>query len=220
MTNPDIHATAEGQIDAVTRTVSRTDNDTTFDTIVTLGQSYDTAIEDLWATCTSAERLAQWFAPVSGDLQLGGAYQIEGNAGGIVETCDAPHSFTLTWGFGGEISHLAVRLETAGADRSHLTIEHSAEVAAERWTEYGPGALGIGWDLGLLGLAHRLTTGAAASAESAAWAETEQAQRFIADSSRRWADASVIAGTPEPAARASEMRTTSFYLGTEIPGAP
>lgn len=216
MTARDLHATADGQINAVTRTVSTADNGTTFATVAALAQSYGTSVDDLWAACTTADRLARWFAPVTGDLMLDGTYQVEGNAGGTVETCEPPYGFTITWEFGGDVSHLAVRLEAEGTDRSRLSIEHSADVAAERWIEYGPGAVGIGWDLGLLGLAHHLATGASAPAESAAWAETDQAQRFMADSSRRWADASVTAGTPEEAARTSEIRTTSFYLGTEI----
>ena len=37
---------------------------------------YDTAIEDLWAACTTPERLARWIAHVSGDLRVGGDIQV------------------------------------------------------------------------------------------------------------------------------------------------
>ena len=50
--------------------------------IVVVSQTYDAAVEDVWDACTSAERIPRWFLPVSGDLKLGGRYQLEGNAGG------------------------------------------------------------------------------------------------------------------------------------------
>lgn len=220
MPNTDLHSTADGQVDAVTRTVSTTDNGNTFTTGAGLRQRFDVTVDELWAALTSADRLSLWFAPVSGDLQVGGRYQIEGNAGGVIETCDSRDGFTITWEFGEDISHLAVSLDVEDDGLACLTVEHRAEVAAERWIDYGPGAVGVGWDLALLGLAHHLATGASPAAESAAWSETDQAQRFMSDSSRRWADASVSAGTPEVAAQASEMRTTAFYLGTGVPDAP
>jgi uncharacterized protein YndB with AHSA1/START domain len=213
----DLTAIAAGQIDAVDRTVSRTDEQSTIRTVIGISQTYDTDIDDLWEACTTADRLARWFAPVSGDLQLGGTYQVEGNAGGTVKTCDPPRHFSVSWDFGGETSDLDVRLDAVTPERTRLTIEHSADIDPDRWTEYGPGAVGVGWDLGLLGLAFHLATGASAPAESTAWAETESAQRFMSESSRRWADAAVTAGTPELAARSFEMRTTAFYLGTEPP---
>ena len=37
------------------------------------------------------------------------------------------------------------------------------------------------------------------------------------ESSRRWADAHIAAGASQDAARSAEMRTTAFYLGTEVP---
>ena len=46
----------------------------------------------LWDACTNAERIPRWFLPVSGDLRLGGRYQLEGNAGGTIERCDPPRS--------------------------------------------------------------------------------------------------------------------------------
>jgi uncharacterized protein YndB with AHSA1/START domain len=65
-------------------------------TVQSISQSYPTTIEDLWQACTSAERLGRWFAPVNGDLRLGGHYQVEGNASGAVVACDPPRSFTVT----------------------------------------------------------------------------------------------------------------------------
>src|SRR5580693_9663876 len=63
---------------------------------------------DLWDAVTSADRLPRWFLPVSGDLRVGGRYQTEGNAGGVVERCSPPESFAVTWEFGRTLSWLAV----------------------------------------------------------------------------------------------------------------
>ena len=112
---------------------------------------YDAPLEDVWDACTNAERIPRWFLPVSGDLRLGGRYQLEGNAGGTIERCDPPKSFVATWEYGGEVSWIEVRLTPEADDRTRLEIEHIAHVDDERWAEFGPGAVGIGWDRGVLG---------------------------------------------------------------------
>src|SRR4028119_1712072 len=55
---------------------------------LTISQTYDASVEDLWDACTNAERIPRWFLPVTGDLEVGGRYQLEGNAGGEVVGCD------------------------------------------------------------------------------------------------------------------------------------
>src|SRR5690606_16317029 len=68
------------QISAVDRRLGSRERDGREAKVVTISQAFDTDVEDLWQACTTAERLARWFAPVSGDLRLGGRYRIEGNA--------------------------------------------------------------------------------------------------------------------------------------------
>lgn len=36
--------------------------------------------------------------PVSGELRVGGAFQLEGNAGGEILACEPPNLVRLTWG--------------------------------------------------------------------------------------------------------------------------
>ena len=45
------------------------------------------------------------------------------------------------------------------------------------------------------------------------YAEKGSGRGFLTDSSRRWADASIAAGTPEADARAAQERTTGMFLG-------
>ena len=208
------------QLEAVQRSVTTRDGKETIETAVSLSQSYATDVDDLWHACSTPERLARWFAPVSGELQLGGRFQVEGNAAGTIQTCDPPNGFTATWEFGGETSNIEVRVEPDGDARSRLTITHTAEGDIDRWTTYGPGAVGVGWDLTLLGLAHHVATGSGVPAETTDWGESDDAKQFMADSSRRWEAESVRAGTPEDVAQAAQERTTAFYLGVEPGGEP
>ena len=60
-------------------------------------RTYPTDRADLWDAVTSPDRVPRWFLPLGGDLREGGSYQLEGNAGGTVETCRAPESFAVTW---------------------------------------------------------------------------------------------------------------------------
>ena len=78
--------------------------------VMTISQAYQTGIDDLWDACTNPERISRWFLPVSGELRLGGRFQIQGNASGTIERCDPPKSFGATWEFGGEVSWIEVRL--------------------------------------------------------------------------------------------------------------
>ncbi len=77
---------------------------------VVASRDYPTDIDDLWEAITEKDRIPRWFAPVEGDLSLGGKYQIKGNAGGTVTACDPPRSFALTWEFGGGRSWVEVEL--------------------------------------------------------------------------------------------------------------
>jgi len=44
--------------------------------VVTVRRVYAAPVDDVWDACTSAERIARWFMPVSGELRLGGRYQL------------------------------------------------------------------------------------------------------------------------------------------------
>jgi uncharacterized protein YndB with AHSA1/START domain len=204
----------EHQISAVERTIGDRVLEAGAARVLTTSQSYDATLDELWDACTSAERIPRWFLPVSGDLRVGGRYQLEGNASGTIERCDPPRSFAATWEYGGEVTWIEVRLEPEGDARTRFTLEHVAHVDDSRWLEYGPGAVGVGWDLALMGLGLHLATGAANDpAEGAAWMATTEGVEFITLSSRGWADANIAAGTDAAGARAAEARTTAAYTG-------
>ncbi len=178
---------------------------------VTISQTYDAPVDDVWDACTNPERIPRWFLPVSGDLRLGGRYQLTGNAGGTIERCDPPDGFDATWEYGGAISWIELRLTAQPDGATRLQLAHIAHVD-DTWEQYGPGAVGIGWDLGLVGLALHLSGGADVDpAAGAAWVASDDGRRFITLSSGGWCEADIAAGAGEAQARAAADRTTAAY---------
>ena len=210
---------ATGQISAVRRQLGQRVLEAGEARVMTISQTYDASLEDLWDACTNPERIPRWFMPISGDLRLHGRYQLVGNASGTVERCDPPKGFAATWEYGEEVSWIEVRLTPAGDGQTRFELEHVAHVDQDRWDQFGPGAVGVGWDLALLGLASHLAADGSGVTpeESQAWAVSAQGQAFATASSERWGEASVAAGTDAEAARAAVQRTTAFYTGMPTP---
>lgn len=212
------------QVQAVTRRYRTEDREGEASHVQTLAQTYPAPLEDVWEAVTTGERIARWFLPVSGDLRLGGHYQLEGNAGGTVLECTPPAGGTagyrVTWEFGGGVSWVSVRLLAEG-DATRFELEHVARVAdlpEQMWDTYGPGATGVGWDGGLLGLGlHLGATGDSLSpAEAAAWAVTDEGTAFYRASAQAWAAAHAESGAdPELTARNAEA-TYAFYTGAGL----
>lgn len=172
---------------------------------------YATDRDDLWEAITDRERISRWFLPVSGELEVGGRYQLEGNAGGVVEHCDEPESFSVTWEYGPMVSWLTVTL-TPGAEETVLQLRHEAPVDPDMWAQFGPGAVGVGWDLGLLGLGLHLESSAAVDpAEAAAFPTTPEGISFVQAAAQGWSQAAVADGDEPDAARAAADNTVAFY---------
>jgi uncharacterized protein YndB with AHSA1/START domain len=183
-------------------------------------RDYPTDIDDLWEAITDKERIPRWFAPVDGDLVLGGRYQIKGNAGGTVTACEPPRNFALTWEFGGGMSWVEVELAEAG-DATRLTLKHIAPLddkSEEFWDRFGPGAVGVGWDLSLMGLGWHIETGESNErfAEES-WGLGDEGKAFATWSSDAWTEASIAYGTDEAAARRAGATNTAFYTGAAVP---
>ena len=182
---------------------------------IRLQRTYEAPIDDVWAAFTEPERLSRWFLPVSGDFRLGGRYQFEGQAGGEILECERPTRFKVTWkyadtGSPADTSEVEVRLAPNGDDRTDLDFRNTAIVPDEMWDQYGPGAVGVGWDMGLLGLDLYLRTGETVG-DPLAWQLSDEGRDYAHRSSEAWGAASVASGTdPEAAARAV-ANTTTFY---------
>ncbi|NUL49063.1 polyketide cyclase [Cellulosimicrobium funkei] len=213
----------QNQLSAVTRGLSLEKRDGEPSHVQTLEQTYPADLEDVWEAVTTADRIARWFLPVSGDLSLGGQYQLDGNAGGTVQECTPPADGTaryrITWEFGGGVSWVTVRLAAEG-DSTRFILEHvsrTADLPDGMWDTYGPGATGVGWDGGLLGLSLHLgaVEGSLSPQEAEAWAVTDEGKLFYRGAADGWAAAHVAAGEdPTVAARAADA-TYGFYTGTD-----
>ena len=183
--------------------------------VVELSRSYPADAGDVWDAITNPERIKRWFLPVRGDLRLGGTYQLEGNAGGEIRACEPPRHLQLTWIFGEppgpeDASIVDVRLEPDGDGGTRLTLVHTAVVPPEMWDQFGPGAVGVGWDLAVLGLAAHL---AGEVLGTPAELEADPAMReCMTASSGAWGEAYRKSGVDDATAKRATEATTEFYV--------
>lgn len=200
-------------VGAVTREIRSTVKDGQSARVLVAERMYDTTVEDLWNALTTAERIPRWFLPITGELKLGGRFQFVGNAGGSITRCDAPNHLAVTWEAGGHVSWVDIRLEAKGKG-TRLELEHTACVPEDMWNTYGPGAVGVGWELGLMGLGKHIATRAPVDPkEGEAFSTTPEGVRIITAVSEGWGEASAKFGTPRDAAMAAAAKTTGFYTG-------
>jgi uncharacterized protein YndB with AHSA1/START domain len=205
---------------AVVREVASRTHEGRMGRVIVATRAYDTSVDDLWDALTNAERIPRWFLPISGDLRPGGRYQLKGNAGGEIRTCEPPRLLAVTWEYGSEVSWVTVRLAETSDGRARLELEHVAAVDDARWGQFGPGAVGVGWDLALMGLGRHLETGASVDPQAAmAWSGSPEGKDFMRRSSTAWGEASIAAGTAPEAAQAAAARTTAAYTGESPPSA-
>jgi uncharacterized protein YndB with AHSA1/START domain len=211
------------QIDAVDRAVSLDEIDGVATRVQTLTQTYPAAIGDVWDAVTTLERIPRWFLPISGDVRVGGRYQLEGNAGGVVEECAPPADgsahFRVTWEFGGGApAWLTIRLTSEDVETTRLDLiftGHADDLPAEMWQQFGPSATGMGWDSGLLGLALHLggAQDGPTPEQAAAWVQTDEGKSFMRLSADAWARADVASGADPAAAATAATTTYAMYIG-------
>jgi hypothetical protein len=109
------------------------------------------------------------------------------------------------------MSWIEVRLSPDADGGTRLELEHIAR-PDEHWDQFGPGAVGIGWDMAFMGLALYLATGVPNDVqESMAWMGSDDGKEFITQSSDRWRDADIASGTDAADAGAKAERTTAAY---------
>jgi uncharacterized protein YndB with AHSA1/START domain len=184
--------------------------------VVVAVRTYDTDREDLWDAVTNPERLPRWFLPIEGELVLGGRYQLKGNAGGTITRCSPPSAFEITWEFGGGMSWVRVRLDPEDR-RTRLTLEHivPASEVDQHWAQFGPGAVGVGWDLTLYGMDLYFRGGGVGvnHEEAHAWMASADGKAFMRASASAWAEAHIAAGEDPNVARGMAERSAAAYTG-------
>ncbi|MFF6982549.1 SRPBCC family protein [Streptomyces sp. NPDC008343] len=182
---------------------------------VLLRRTYEAELADVWDAVTSPERISRWFLPVSGEFKVGGHYQLEGNAGGEILECEEPSRLRVSWLYGPDpgFSEVEVRLTPEGEERTVLELEHVAVVPDEFWDQFGPGAVGVGWDLGLLGLAMHLAGGGMSKEESEAWQLSDEGKAYATRSGKLWGEAYTASGADGQVVAATTAATIAFYTG-------
>jgi uncharacterized protein YndB with AHSA1/START domain len=174
---------------------------------VLLRRSYDAPIGDVWDAVTQPDRIKRWLMPISVELRVGGSFQLEGNAGGEILTCEPPRLLRVT--FGGPISIVEVRLTSQGDRDTVLELEHTVPI---EMAQSGAGALyvGPGWDGALMGLG--LFLRGEAVGDPVAAANSPQAQEFSKQSVHAWAEVVKDSGTAtaEQLAAATEVSLAQF----------
>ncbi len=198
------------QVKAMTREVRTGERGGQLTKIAIGRRSYPAELADVWDALTNVERLPRWFLPISGELKVGGRYQFEGNAGGQVETCRKPELIKTTWEFGGMVSWLEIRLSADGEETA-VELRHEAHVDPEFWKQFGPGAVGVGWDLGFLGLGSHLESGADRPADADTWSLSPEGQEFVRYAGDDWARAAIADGDDPEAAQKAAAGTFAFY---------
>jgi uncharacterized protein YndB with AHSA1/START domain len=205
-----------GELNAVRRTVGTRAISAGEGQRVVLRRHYEAEIEDVWDALTTAERISRWLLPVTGDLREGGTYQLQGYVGGRILRCEPPSLLAVTW-IGGEnptdadISEVVVRLTAAPDGRTEFELEHTAVVEPAWWAEFGPGSVGIGWDLSLLGLALHLSTGEDLG-DPEAYALSPEIREFMTHSSHEWGTAFRASGAEDAAVAVAVENVTRFYV--------
>jgi uncharacterized protein YndB with AHSA1/START domain len=168
---------------------------------VLMDRRYPSSAAEVWEALTEPDRIRRWMMPISGDLRVGGSFQLEGNAGGEILRCERPNLLRVT--FGDPSSLVEVRLAEDGAD-TVLTLEHTVPKAMAGGVA-GALYVGPGWDGALLGLS--LYLDGRVSGDPVAAASSPEAQEFSAESVSAWvgvleatgADAGTIAGARQAA---------------------
>jgi uncharacterized protein YndB with AHSA1/START domain len=174
---------------------------------VLLQRGYDAPIGDVWDAVTQPDRIKRWFMPISGELRVGGSFQLEGNAGGEILTCEPPRLLKVT--FGGPTSVVEVRLTAQGDSDTVLELEHTVPI---EMAQSGAGALyvGPGWDGALMGL--DLFLRGEAIGDPVAAANSPEVLEFSKQSVHAWVAAVQDSGTAtaEQLAAAIEVSLGQF----------
>ncbi len=202
----------ESHLAAVERSVSSLERDGRPARAITLGRSFPVPLEDLWDAVTNGERIPRWFLPITGQLELGGRYQLEENAGGVITACEPASFYAVTWEFAGDTSWVGVRCSPEGTGAARLELTHTA-LLSPHWDEYGPGAAGVGWELGLLGLALHLDRPDEPKLDGEAFGTSPEGKALIKGSAEAWGGAAIAAGEEPDTARTAARRTAAFYTG-------
>lgn len=215
MTDTIAHVANEAS--AITRHVRRQPINDEPGVALIASRTYPDSPAAVWDALVTPERIGRWLGPISGDLRPGGTFQIEGNAGGQILSCEPAHQIAATWGMGDVFTILYVRLEEHAPGQTTVTLEHVAPAAmTAAWAEaagisIATGTIGAatGWDEALHALGHELR---GAALDRAAWQGSAAQIAFARAIINAWAAAMHTDGyaTAEEAAEGAATAAAMF----------
>jgi uncharacterized protein YndB with AHSA1/START domain len=198
------------QIGATSRQVEQQHSEAGEIVTVTLERRYPAEVADVWQAITRPERVRRWFLPLTGDLRPGGNFQLEGNAGGDIMTCEPPHHLLVT--FGGESSIVDLLL-TGDGEQTLLRLTHSVPLELAGSTA-GALYVGPGWDGALLGIA--LYLAGEVSGDPVAAANSPEVQDFNVKSIQEWIAAVEASGMADADAIAAAQRASLAQFAPDL----
>ena len=196
------------QVSAISRQVAADTETAT----VTIQRRYSAAVSDVWDAITDPERVRRWFLPLTGDLRPGGNFQLEGNAGGEIISCEPPQHLAVT--FGGENSLVDVRLSADG-EQTLLILEHSVPLSLAG-SAAGALYVGPGWDGALMGVA--LYLDGQVIEDPVAAANSREAQQFCVESIDAWTAAVEATGSADADAVAAGRQAALAQFAPDLVG--
>ena len=129
--------------------------------VVRVEDVYDTDLDDLWAACTTPERLGRWLAQVTGDPVLGGTVHASFTStwtGPVrIDVCDQPRHLLLTMEPETEDETVLEAWLTGEGPTSRLVVEERGLPLAARHFH------GAGWQ------AHLEDLGRSLAGETSTW---------------------------------------------------
>lgn len=205
------------ELDQVQRVVARGELRGAAAHVVELRRRLRAPVADVWDACTDPRRVRRWFLPLSGELRPGGRFQLEGNAGGTITSCEPPHQLQLTWEIGDAATSL-ISLQLAPADdvTTELVLRHTVP-DDDHWAQYGPGAVGVGvgWDFPLASLTVLVAGGNPPSSDE--FMIDPSTPGLMRHSASAWGAAHQAAGVTPETARHAEANTSAFYAPEQQP---
>jgi uncharacterized protein YndB with AHSA1/START domain len=185
-------ANQDTSLNAVERSMGRREIPAGAARTAVLRRRYDAPVADVWDAITSPDRVDRFFLPLTGDLRVGGTFELEGNAGGEILVCDAPRLLRLEWtplderGYSDQVE---VRLTPDGPDATWLELEHASIADVFRNDpDTGCYGVGTGWE-GPLHYLGEYLRGHLPDRPSAEWYSFDEAEELrLADHrGRAWA---------------------------------
>ena len=183
--------------------------------VVVLERTYLESARTLWKALTDPEQLAGWFGPIEGDLRNGGEFTLtETGVQGKITLCDHLRSIILDWETNGTPSQVSIAMP-AEREGTILTLRHTMDHTTH-WDQYGPAAVGVGWDGALVNLGLFLAGDDRAHPEQARkFASSKEGKDFMKASARLWKEAHTAAGAEDALAEQAARRTAEFYTNPQ-----